>query len=274
VVTVAASASSDTFTFEGRMEFPNGDVFEGTGSGTSALQPGFQANNVIPSFTLSGPNLTGTCSGQWLVGPQQGLPPVPVATLPIAVSPPGSPVVEGSMDCALAGADGFAQKVGLTMALVSLGAGGQYEGAFGPPIWALSAGPLAVGNSIGAADVTNWGLYDLLGHIDIGGFDGEAIGHQLGTGPFALSGDNGQGFTLDAQCQDNTPSLPDSIPYLVQSAVPAVVPTVRLLTCTGTLGYGPPPNTVQLLLVLPVAQATNPYCPACATERTGVFVGT
>jgi hypothetical protein len=146
------------------------------------------------------------------------------------------------------------------MALVELGVSGQYAGAFGPAIWSL-------GGNIGAADVTNFGLYDLVGQLF--GFEGEVSGHEFyGPGtPFALSGTNGQGFTLSEQCQDNTPYLPDAIPYLVRSLPPAAVPAIRLLSCTGNTGDG------QLLLVLPVAQATNPYCVACATERTGVFVG-
>ena len=268
VATLAASAASEAFSFQGRIEFPDGAAFEGTASGTSALIT-YQHNNLIPSFTLQGANLTGTCSGQWLVGPNQS-PPLPVAE-PVS----GSPVVEGSLDCALSYAGGFSYQTGLTIALVRLGAdpNGHYMGAFGPGLWQFSAGPLAVGNSIGAADLA-YGTYDLLGHLDIGfGWEGEATGSQFGQGaPFQLSGTDGNGFRLSAQCRDDTPYLPDPIPSLLPFG--GATPVVRLLTCTGTAGYGPPPNTIQLLLVLPVPQASNPYCSDCVTENTGVFVGT
>src|SRR5437763_10719917 len=75
---VPGYTTSVTFTFSGSIAVGDGG-FTGTASGTAALPDptsGPAPNNPIPPFTLSGPGLTGTCSGLWLADPGVGSDPV------------------------------------------------------------------------------------------------------------------------------------------------------------------------------------------------------
>jgi hypothetical protein len=137
VVVPSPFNGSQAFTLNGSIAVGNG-IFNGTASGT-ATGPyvwGPAARNPVPPFTLEGPSLTGTCSGQWLADPT-GFRPVTVDPTGLTSFPPPPPVNVVSLSCALQLGLAAPAQTSLTLAVLSQNAptDSQFSGAFGPGVF-------------------------------------------------------------------------------------------------------------------------------------------
>jgi hypothetical protein len=263
VVVPSPFNGSQAFTLNGSIAVGNG-IFNGTASGT-ATGPyvwGPAARNPVPPFTLEGPSLTGTCSGQWLADPT-GFRPVTVDPTGLTSFPPPPPVNVVSLSCALQLGLAAPAQTSLTLAVLSQNAptDSQFSGAFGPGVSSI---PTAVPPSRGIADVANVSdpptvEYHLLGDLSFGGqvFHGDAFGAYdpsvVPPGqPFAVTGASPSG-NLTATCDDSRSPL---------------------LSCTGQVGTGTV-GTATLIVLTPL-QSTRfeDGCGHCgSSDSTGVFIG-
>jgi hypothetical protein len=263
-----------TYTLNGSLAVGDG-VFSGTASGTSANPTSYPSpGNLVSAFTLSGPGLTGTCSGQWLLDPTTFGDPYSATQYHV----PTSPVNVVSLACTLQLGAAPPADTSLTLALVkdsSPFAANHYTGVYGPGVSSLS---LPVPPSKGVVDRTfaYSGLpprfeYHMVGDIALGGqvFHGDASGGydpSIGGPPysFPLTGTSVAG-SLNATCTENEPPMPIGT---------GIAAPITLLSCTGQVGAGPT-GTTSLVLLLPF-QSYRPGdgCGHCtSSDDTGVFVG-
>jgi hypothetical protein len=270
--TVANADSTTTYTLTGSIAVGDG-VFSGTASG--AVPDPFDhpsSSNLVPAFTLSGPGLTGTCSGQWLLNPISFGDPYGIT----AYGVPSGPVNVVSLACEMQLGTDPPADTSLTLALVKDGAltESHYTGVYGPGVSSLH---LLVPPSKGVVDRTFLigGTprfeHHLLGDIALGGqvFHGDASGGydpSIGGPPysFPLTGTSVAG-SLNATCTENEPPMPIGT---------GIAAPITLLSCTGQVGAGPT-GTTSLVLLLPF-QSYRPGdgCGHCSsTDSTGVFVG-
>jgi len=196
-VTVAqAFGPSTTFTLSGSIAVGN-SVFTGVASGTAAgpSSLGPYALNPIPSFTLSGGWLTGTCSGLWELNPD-GLENFGLVNDPIGLR---DPVNVASLSCALQLGVAPAAQVSLTLAVVTDNAptDSHFSGVYGPGLGTVSSPVLTSHGTVDRSTVVDLSpvvQYDLVGDIALGGrvFEGHAQGSYNGAtfprAPFSLTG--------------------------------------------------------------------------------------
>jgi hypothetical protein len=282
-----ASLGTATVTTDGAWNFTlNGSItvgsgtFTGTASGTAPAPLGYPPvpHTPIPAFTLAGPGLTGTCSGQWLMDPMSFDPSGLMGMLngfsPVFLMMPPAVVNVASLSCTLQLGGAPPAQTGLTLALVADDppANTHLTGLYGP---GLSSVPVPVPRSRGLADRTGVGVpisgygYHLLGDIELGGqmFRGDASGSvpfSAPSAPFPLTGTSPSG-DLAATC---------AVPATPLDGVGAQPPggPLTLLSCTGHVGSGPV-GTTTLLLALPIASGTSGGCGGCeASDETGVFL--
>jgi hypothetical protein len=265
--TASYDGQSWNFTLSGSIAVGAG-VFTGSASGAAPADYGFIAplpRTPIPPFTLTGPGLTGTCSGQWLTDPSDF---DPTGGYLVGLPPP-PPVNVASLSCTLQLGLAPPAQTSLTLALIADNppANTHLTGVYGP---GLSSVPIPVPRSRGLADragADDREGYHLLGDIELGGqvFHGDAFGgYKLSDppdAPFPLTGSSASG-ALAATC---TASALDPI------SIGLVNRVLMSLSCTGSVGSGPV-GTTTLIVVLPIQKYHFGTCACGAWDHTGVFL--
>jgi len=275
--TVIASAPCRwTYTLGGSIVVGSG-TFSGTASGTATGPTsgcGLDTPRTpIAAFTLEGPDLTGTCSGHWLIDPTG---PQPLGGLTPTNAKGVTPASVVSLACSLQLGTSAPAAAGLTLVLVSPSGGSSFTGVYGPGTTSvalpapLSLGTVAITSTEGCSED-----YSFVGDISLGGrvFHGEATAsnYLCSFAPFLVTGTSPSG-DLTASCG------PRSYPL---SGTPGGLGNTGLLgftlQCSGHVGDGP--DGTATLLVEVVMSSSHPGFEwgcgaACSTsDSTAVFVG-